>query len=105
MILQFMSVAGIILALAIGFCVFGIALSRLLRWRWILRQGPGFCAVVGLAGNVLFLEVWNFFYPINHASVLVLGIFTLVLAVLFRRTLLETARTWIQDRSILIIVF
>jgi hypothetical protein len=105
MMLLFLSVAGIILSLAIGLCVLGMAVSRLFRWRWILGQGPGVCAVVGLAGNVLFVEVWNLFYPINHTSVLVLGIFTLAFALIFWRTLLDTARTWVQHRSALTIVF
>jgi len=103
MILLFLSVVGIILALASGFCVLGIAVCRLLRWRWILKQGPGFCAVVGLGANVLFLEVWNFFYPIDHASVLVVGMVTLLLALIFWRTFLETVRTWVRQLSISII--
>jgi hypothetical protein len=103
MVLLFMSIAGIVLALAVGFCVLGIVIARTFRWRWVLGQGPGFSAVVGLSSSVLFLEVWNFFYPVNHASVLVLGILILLLVVIFWRTLLGTIRTWIQQRSILIL--
>ena len=97
-------VAGIILSLAFAFCIFGVTISRLFRWRWILRQGPGLCAMVGLAGSTLFLEAWNFFYPVSHVSVVVFAIFALGLALIFWRTVLETIRAWSPYRSPLLIV-
>jgi len=104
MALPLISIAGIISCLAMALCVFGVTVSRLFRWRWILGQGPGICAVIGLAGTILFLELWNFFYPVSHASVAVLAAVTLSLALIFRRTLLETVRGWIQLRSIVVSV-
>lgn len=104
MALPLLSIAGIILCWAIALCVFGVTVTRLFCWRWVLRQGPGICAVIGLAGTILFLELWNFFYPVSHASVVVLAAVTLSLALIFRRTLLETVRAWIQLRSIVVSV-
>jgi hypothetical protein len=102
MALPLISIAGIISCLAVAFCVFGVTVSRLFGWKWILGQGPGICAVIGLAGTILFLELWNFFYPVSHASVTVLAGVTLSLALTFRRTLLETIRDWIQHRNVIV---
>ncbi|HEX3443884.1 MAG TPA: hypothetical protein VHS80_04150 [Chthoniobacterales bacterium] len=104
MALPLISIAGIISCLAIALSVFGMTVSRLFRWRWILQQGPGICAVIGLAGTILFLELWNFFYPVSHSSVAVLAAVTLVFALIFRRTLLATVRAWIRRRSIVVSV-
>ena len=76
-------------------------LGRLFRWQWILRQGPGLSGVVGLAGSILFLEIWNFFFPVSHASVGVLGGLTLSLVILYRQTLLNAIRRWTQYWSVL----
>jgi hypothetical protein len=105
MVLPLITIAGVIFFLAIVFCVFGVTVSRLFRWTWILRQGPGFCAVVGLGGSILFLEVWNFGLPVGHPSVFVLAAISLGLAVMFWRTILETIRTWVTHRSLLSIAF
>lgn len=53
-------------------------------------------AILGLAASLLFLEVWNFFAPINHASVGVLGGFALGLAILLGRTVIGVLRDWIR---------
>jgi hypothetical protein len=52
----------------------------------MLQQGLGLNAMVGFGAALLYLEVWNFFYPVNHASVAVLGSLVLVLVILLRRT-------------------
>jgi hypothetical protein len=102
MALPLISIAGILSCLAIALCVFGVTVSRLFRWRWILGQGPGICAVIGLAGTILFLELWNFFYPVSHASVAVLAAVTLSFGFIFRRTLLETVRAWFRNRNMIV---
>jgi hypothetical protein len=99
--LALVSVAGIVLSLAFAFCLLGLVIGRLFRWRWILQQGPGFNAVVGLGGSLVFLEVWNFLYPVNHASVTVLTIFILVFSAIYWRSLLEAIRNWLRNRSVL----
>jgi hypothetical protein len=95
-----LNVLSIVLCLAIGFCVLGLMVGRLFRWRWVLRQGLGLNAVLGLAASLLFLEVWNFFLPVSHASVVVLGVAILTAAILFRRTLVEVGRSWAQKFSV-----
>jgi hypothetical protein len=104
MALPLISIAGVISCLAMALCVFGVTVCRLFRWTWILRQDPGICAVIGLAGTILFLELWNFFYPVSHASVAVLAAVTLSLALIFRRTLLVTVRAWIRHRNWIVLV-
>jgi hypothetical protein len=95
-------VAGIVFSLTVVFAVFGASISRLFRWQWISQQGPGLNAVVGLAASLLFLEVWNFFYPINHASVVVLGALVFASALLVWRTLVGIIRDWIRNSAVLV---
>jgi hypothetical protein len=95
------SVAGIVLALAFALCLLGLVIGRLFRWHWMLQQGPGFNAVVGLGGSLFYLEVWNFMYPVNHASLAVLGLFILVFSGIYWRSLLEATRNWFRNRSVL----
>jgi len=103
-ILAFITVACLIVALAAGFSVLGAILGRLFRWHWILRQGQGLNAVVGLAGGLLFFEIWNFFYPVNGVSAVVLSGLILCSAIVFRRSLLEAIRRWFRNRSALVSV-
>jgi hypothetical protein len=100
--LALLIVAGIVFSLTVVFAVFGASISRLFRWQWISRQGPGLNAVVGLAASLLFLEVWNFFYPINHASVVVLGALVLAAVVLAWRTGVGVIRDWIRNSGVLV---
>jgi hypothetical protein len=74
--LAFFDVAGLVFCLSLACSVFGLTICRILRWRWILQQGLGLNAVIGLAAALVFLEVWNFLFPVNHASVCVLFIHT-----------------------------
>jgi hypothetical protein len=97
-------VVCIVFCFAIGFCVFGLLVARLFRWRWLLRQGPGLIAVFGLSASILFFEVWNFFYSVDRLSVGVLGSLALILAIVFRLTLWEIVRSWLRNRSVLGIV-
>lgn len=104
MLLTPISVAGIILGLALAFCVLGLLIGRLSRWQWLFGQGPGFSAVVGVCGTILFLEVWNFFLPINHATVAVLGGLTFCLMIVFWRTVAGQILDWFRRSSLLAIV-
>lgn len=103
MLLTLICVAGIILALALAFCVLGLLIARLSRWHWLFGQGPGFSAVVGVCATILFLEVWNFFLPINHATVAVLGGLTFCLMVIFWRTVTGTILDWFRRLNLLAI--
>jgi hypothetical protein len=102
--LALVSIAGIVLSLAFGCCLFGVAIGRLFRWRWLLQQGPGFNAVVGLGGSLFFLEVWNFIYPVNHASVAVLAVFILVLSAIYWRSFQQIIRNWVRTCGVLTVV-
>lgn len=101
--LALISVVCVVLGLAVGFCIFGLLTARLFRWRWLLRQGPGLNAVLGLSASLLFFEVWNFFYPVAVLSAVMLSGVTLVLAIAYRRTLLEVVQSWLRRRSFLAI--
>lgn len=96
----FATIVCIVFGLALVFCVLGVTIGRSFHWQWLLRQGPGFNAVVGLSGSILFFEVWNFLFPVNRASGAVLGGLTLALAIIFRRTLMRVTLNWLQKRSI-----
>jgi hypothetical protein len=98
--LALLIVAGVVFSLTVVFAVFGASTSRLFRWQWISRQGPGLNAVVGLAASLLFLEVWNFFYPINHASVAVLGALVLASVLLAWRTGVGVIQEWFRSSSV-----
>lgn len=104
MLLTLISVAGIILGLALAFCVLGLLIGRLSRWQWLSGQGPGFSAVVGVCGTILFLELWNLFLPINHATVAGLGGLTFCLMIAFWRTVTGTILGWFRHFSLLAIV-
>ena len=91
-LLDLLTVAGVIVCLGFVFCAFGLVVARLVRWHWIFRQGPGLTTVFGLAGCILFLEIWNFFFAVNHASVAVLTGFTLCSGLVYRRTVVAVMR-------------
>lgn len=99
------TVAGTVFCLAVALCLLGAVLGRVFRWRWISQQGPGSSAIVGLVATVLFLEIWNFFFPINHTSAAVLGGFILFSAASFWRTLASDIRRWFYNFSVLNAVF
>lgn len=102
MVLQaLLSVVGIVFGSAVGVSVLGILVGRLFRWQWLAEQGPGISALVGLAGSILFLEIWNFFLPVSHASVAILAGFTLGGSIVYRQTFLETIGSWIKNYSAL----
>ncbi len=100
--LAFLSVAGIVAAVSVALSVLGMTICRLFRWQWILQQGPGLNAVVGLSTALLYLEVWNLFFPVNHASVAVLGSAVLVAAIWLWRTVAAVARDWIRVSNLLV---
>jgi hypothetical protein len=102
-VLDLLTVAGVIVCLGLVFCAFGLVIARLIRWHWIFRQGAGLTAVFGLAGCILFLEIWNFFFAVNHASVAVLAGFTLCSAVVYRRTVVQVMSRWVFNQSVLAI--
>gem|GEM_PF-3524079 len=99
------TIACIVFCLALVFSLLGVVLGRACRWRWILQQGPGLSAVVGLAATILFLEIWNFFFRINHAAAAILGAFIFISAAMFWRTLVDVARNWFRNFSVLSAVF
>jgi hypothetical protein len=102
-LLDLLTVAGVIVCLGFVFCAFGLVVARLVRWHWIFRQGPGLTTVFGLAGCILFLEIWNFFFAVNHASVAVLTGFTLCSALVYRRTVVVVMRRWVFKQSVVAI--
>ncbi|MBV9876785.1 MAG: hypothetical protein JO025_18790 [Verrucomicrobia bacterium] len=102
-LLDLLTVAGVVLWLVFIFCVFGLVVARMVRWHWIFRQGAGLTAVFGLAGCILFLEIWNFFFAVNHASVAVLAGFTLGSAAVYRRTVVQVMRRWFLNQSVVAI--
>src|ERR1700739_3602567 len=102
-LLDLLTVGGVVLCLALVFCAFGLVVARLVRWDWLFRQGAGLTAVFGLAGCILFIEIWNFFLAVNHASVAVLAGFTLCSSIIYRRTVIRVMRRWVFNQSVLAI--
>lgn len=101
-LLALLDVAAIVFCLGIGCSVFGLMICRLFQWQWMLQQGLGLNAVFGLAATLLFLEIWNLFYPVNHTSIWILSLFTLGSAILLWRTTIGVFRGWIRDSGILV---
>jgi hypothetical protein len=100
-LLALSEVASIVICLAVVFCISGAIIGGLFHWWWVSEQGPGFSAVVGLAGGILFFEVWNFVYSVNSVSVVAFSATNVLGAVLFRRTLFASIRLWYHNRSAL----
>jgi hypothetical protein len=98
-LLDLLTVGGVVVCFGFVFCAFGLVVARLIRWNWILRQGAGLTAVFGLAGCILFLEIWNLFLAVNHASVAVLTGFTLCSAAVYWRTVVRVIRRWVINQS------
>lgn len=100
----FAHITCVVLGVALACCLAGVAIGRLFHWRWILQQGPGLSAAVGMSGSLLFLEIWNLFLPLNHATVGVSLGLLLGSAIIFRRTFAGVVYNWFLNRSTLVTV-